>query len=200
MGLSETIIAASIGAAATIFTALFQLISAMRANNVRADTRPKRGSTLKSMIAIVALMLVSAVGGYFFSESRNERTAEDMHSMRDELNAKLQILAMTTERLAESRNNVGESVPVPQPARVASESDLASVASPRAESVIYAPACQGATCTEANSQPLALCGSIPSSMQARKFDLYVKNANANEASKAEFNQDLGGAKFSGPPV
>jgi hypothetical protein len=115
--------------------------------------------------------------------------------MRDDINAKLQVLAETTSRLAarDSGNNTllagapVQSSGVPSPASV--------------ESIVFAPACQaGAACSEANSQPRALCGAIPSSMQARKFELYIKSANAADVSKAEFEQDLGGAKFSGPPV
>jgi len=200
MGLSETILAASIGAAATVSTALFQLFSALRANN-RVDTRTKRGSTMKSITAVIALMLVSAVGGFLFSEFRSERTANDMHSMRDDINAKLQVLALTTERLAAMRTNPNETAaPLSSPASSPIHPVLASN-SDSVEAVVYAPACQaGSLCTEANSQPLALCGAIPSSMQTRKFELYIKGTSAAEVSKADFDQDLGGAKFSGPPV
>jgi hypothetical protein len=193
MGLSETILAASIGAAATVSAAMFQLISALRVNKTRIDTRPKRGNTLRSMLAVLALMVVSAVGGYLFSEFRTERTVDDMHSMRDELNAKLQILATTTERIAATRANPNEGA-----AAIQSANTSASV-----ESIVYAPACQPANpgvCTEATAQSMPLCGAIPDNMQARKFDLYIKNANAAEMSKADFDQDMGGAKFSGPPT
>jgi hypothetical protein len=196
MGLSETILAASIGAAATVSAAMFQLFYALRANKSRIDVRPKRGSTVRSFVAVAALMIVSAVGGYLFSEFRTQRTADDMHSMRDELNAKLQVLAATTERLAATRNNPNEGASTSQPINASLAAAFTSV-----ESVIYAPACQaGSLCMEANSQPTALCGAIPASMQARKFDLYIKGATATEALKADFEQDLGGAKFSGPPI
>jgi hypothetical protein len=195
MGLSETIIAASIGAAATICTALFQLFSALRTNSGRPDTRQKKGSTVKSIVAVVVLMMVSGVSGYLFSEFRSERTANDMHSMRDDINAKLQILAETTSRLA-ARDNAGANI-----ASAMAPIAPAQVVSTTVESVIFAPACQaGASCTEANSQPMALCGAIPSSMQARKFELFIKGASSTEVSKVDFGQDLGGAKFSGPPV
>jgi hypothetical protein len=197
MGLSETIIAASIGAAATVSAAMFQLVSALRANKSRLDPRPKKGNTTRSLLAVLALMAVSAVGGYFFSEFRTERTANDMKSMRDELNAKLQILAATTERLATSRGGVSEGAST-QPA------NSAVLGPGSVEAVVYAPACQAVgqtgSCSEANSQKMALCGAIPGDMQARKFDLYIKGANSDATAKAEFDQDLGGAKFLGPPA
>jgi hypothetical protein len=37
-------------------------------------------------------------------------------------------------------------------------------------------------------------------MQARRFELYIKGVNSTEVSKADLGQDLGGAKFFGPPV
>lgn len=195
MGLSETIIAASIGAAATLATALFQLFSALRTNNTRFDSRQKKGSTVKSIAAVVVLMLVSGVGGYLFSEFRSERAANDMHSMRDDINAKLQVLAETTSRLA-ARDTAGASV-----ASAVSPVSPVQVVPTTVESVIFAPAClAGASCTEANSQPMTLCGAIPSTMEARKFELFIKGASSTEVSKVEFGQDLGGAKFSGPPV
>jgi hypothetical protein len=195
MGLSETIIAASIGAAATLSTALFQLFSALRSNSGRADARPKRGSTVKSIVAVVVLMLVSGVSGYLFSEFRSERTANDMHSMRDDINAKLQVLAEATGRLA-ARDTASVN-----PAAVQVPSPVQSTVPATVEAVIFAPACQaGVSCSEANSQPVALCGTIPNAMAARTFELYIKGAGSLEVSKAEFGQDLGGAKFSGPPV
>jgi hypothetical protein len=202
MGLSETIIAASIGAAATVSTALFQLFSALRSNNNRTDSRPKRGSTVKSMFAVAALMVVSGVGGFLFSEFRSERAANDMHSMRDDINARLQVLADTTSRLAAREVGNNATLATAAPVQSATTTPIPAAAGPATvESIILAPPCVGgASCTEANSQPLALCGAIPSNMQARKFELYIKGASAVEASKAEFGQDLGGAKFSGPPV
>ena len=197
MGLSETILAASIGAAATVAAAMFQLVSALRVSKSRQDTntRPKKGSTFRSLLAVFALMVVSAVGGYLFSEFRSERTANDMRSMRDELNAKLQVLSATTERLAGIRNN-GEN---------AANQATNPAAPASVEAFVYAPACQGGSnssgaCTEANSQRLALCGAIPGDTQARKFDLFFKDANSDVVAKAEFDQDLGGAKFLGPPA
>lgn len=195
MGLSETIIAASIGAAATVAAAAFQLMSGLRA--AKADSRPKRGSTVRSIAAVVALMAVSAVGGFLFSEFRNERAAQDLHSLREELNAKLQALTETTQRLADLRGKAeAAQVSMPDQLTAAPSSSQGSV-----ESVLYAPACQaGADCTEANTRPVALCGAIPSAAQARKFELFIKGAGDAQPSRADFEQDLGGAKFSGPPT
>jgi len=189
MGLSETIIAASIGAAATLSTALFQLFSALRSNS-KSDSRPKRGNTMRSIVAVCALMVGSGVGGFMFSEFRQERTAQDMHSMREELNAKLQALATTTERLAASRE-------VQQPSAAVAMPTVATP--PGVESVVYAPACAlGSNCTEETGVSYALCGTIPSDTSVKDLDLFATRADAGEpSSEAQFEQDLGGAKFTG---
>jgi hypothetical protein len=109
MDVSETIVAAGIGGAATVTAALFQLYTALRVKT-KADSRPKKQNLLKSAVAIAALMGASAAGGYLFAEFREGRSLEDaraMHNelrgMRDELNAKLQALAERTERAAQQR-------------------------------------------------------------------------------------------------
>jgi hypothetical protein len=105
MGISETIMAAGIGATATITTALFQLYTMLRVKN-KAESRPKRTNMLRSSLSLAALMVASAAGGYVYAEFRQQQALDDaramreeFRSMRDELNAKLQMLALTTERL-----------------------------------------------------------------------------------------------------
>jgi len=83
MGLSETILAAMIGAVATVSGALFQLFMAWRSRKV--DSRPKKGTTARSLLSILALMVASAAGGFLYSEFLKQRNAEDLRAMRDEL-------------------------------------------------------------------------------------------------------------------
>ena len=52
MGLSETIVAAIIGALATMGTAIFQLVR----NRAPSETRPKKNRT-RSVLATIALMI-----------------------------------------------------------------------------------------------------------------------------------------------
>ena len=106
MTISETILAAGIGGAATITAGLFQLYSVLRVKT-KADQRPKRTRMMRSMISIAALMATSAAGGYLFAEYRQQRALDDMRAMheelramRDELNARLQTLTQTAERVA----------------------------------------------------------------------------------------------------
>ena len=106
MGISETVLAAGIGGAATIMAALFQLYISLRLKT-KADARPKKANLLRSSLAIAALMIASAVSGYLFAELRQQQAIEDaralrdeLRGMRDEMNAQLQALAQTAEHLA----------------------------------------------------------------------------------------------------
>jgi hypothetical protein len=109
MGISETVLAAGIGGAATITAAVFQLYTALRVKN-KPDQRPKKGNLLRSYVAIAALMFASAASGYLFAEFRQQQVIDDaraMHEelrgMRDEINAQLQALKQTAEHLAHDR-------------------------------------------------------------------------------------------------
>ena len=127
MGISETILAAGIGGAATVTAALFQLYTGMRVK-AKAEQRPKKASMLRSSVAIAALMIASAAGGYVYAGFRQQQLIDDaraMHDelrgMRDEINAKLLVLAQTTEHLARERGAENEPAPdvettAPQPA------------------------------------------------------------------------------------
>src|SRR5690349_20818866 len=95
MGLSETIVAAMIGAAATVGTALFQLLMAFKARG-KADVKPKRGTTLRSVFAVVALMAASAAGGFLYSQLLREHEREDLRAMRQELR---ELRDLTTSRM-----------------------------------------------------------------------------------------------------
>jgi hypothetical protein len=109
MGISETILAAGIGGAATITAAVFQLYTALRVKT-KADSRPKKTSMLRSYAAIATLMIAAAAGGYVFAEFRQQQAIadaramhEELRGMRDEINAQLQALKQTAEHLARER-------------------------------------------------------------------------------------------------
>jgi hypothetical protein len=189
MGVSETIIAASIGAAATVMTALFQLFGAIR-NSSRSGAPPKRGSTRRSIVAVLALMIASGVGGFMYSELRQERASQDLRSIRDELSAKLQMVEANTARLA-----AREAAPAPMSGAVASTYQPIE-----REAAIYVPACGNGECSEAQPQSMALCDTIPAALRVMHVDLFVRKASAQhdwELSRVNFEQDVGGGKFVG---
>jgi hypothetical protein len=192
MQFSETVVAAIIGAAATMSTALFQLYSMLRSRN-KFDVRPKRGRTVRSVVAVIALMIASGVGGFLYSELRQQSAAEDIRGMRDELNAKLQSLTATTERLAAHESAM--TLPIAAKSGEGAQNEV--------ESVVFAACQSGTTCSMENPQRLTLCGAMPSAMQVRKVELFARPAGSQIAwsqAAANFEQDIGGAKFIGVPV
>ncbi len=73
MGLSETIIAAIIGALATMGTAIFQLVR----NRAPEGSKPKK-NRVRSLLATIALMIGCVVGGYAWSSLRAVSAKEEM--------------------------------------------------------------------------------------------------------------------------
>src|SRR6185503_16339259 len=75
MGISETIVAAIIGALATMATAIVQLIR----NRAPSDGRPKpKKNRLRSVLATIALMIGCIVGGYAWSALRAVSAKEEL--------------------------------------------------------------------------------------------------------------------------
>ncbi|HJS21802.1 MAG TPA: hypothetical protein VJ764_04030 [Steroidobacteraceae bacterium] len=196
MGLSETILAAMIGAGATMLTALSQLMLSLRAK-AKAESRPKRNA-MRSLMWMVALLVASAVGGFAYSELRAERTREDTRELRQELTDQLQALVASTAKLELLG---GED-----------SSDLASLTSAAAieqatESVVHVPACQPKTlalgndatgCEEADARPVELCVDVPAGAHVAAIELYARS-DATFADWADngvtLNEDFGGGRF-----
>ena len=80
MGLSETILAAIIGALATMATAIVQILR----NRAPAEARPKK-NRVRSTFAIIALVFGAMVGGYFWSELRAVGAREEIAALRADL-------------------------------------------------------------------------------------------------------------------
>lgn len=201
MGLSETILAAMIGAMATVSAALFQIFSAFKARG-KIDVKPRRGTTLRSIVAVLALMVASAGGGFLYSELLKQRNSEDILAMRQELRE-------LKELTASSMRKVDQPVAVPEALRVAaSDESVPGDAGGHAESIVYVPACRrpadagvtGAACTETDAQRVALCGSIPSYARAHRIELFAQRDAVQrpwDQHRVGLEDDLGGARFTG---
>lgn len=202
MGLSETILAAMIGALATVTTALFQIFTAIKARN-KVDVRPKKGNTLRSVLAVLALMVASAAGGFLYSEFIKQRATEDMRAMRSELKELRTLIAsgreaIRAEALAtmDAPNIVANNIAtIPAAFEGVPES---------AESVVYVPACRSsvstAVCGEQEAQRIALCGTIPAYARVDRIRLFAQPDAMQhpwEQHQVSFEQDLGGARFTG---
>ena len=97
MGLSETIIAAIIGALATMGTAIFQILR----NRAPSETRPKK-NRVRSTFAMFALVAGAVVGGYAWSELRAVNTRDEIAALRNDLK-------LATHEAATAAGAIGES-------------------------------------------------------------------------------------------
>jgi hypothetical protein len=198
MGLSETILAAMIGAIATVSTALFQLFNSLRQRN-KDDTRTRKGSTMRSVLAVLALMIASAAGGFLYSEFLKQRSGEDMRAMRQELKDLTALIAQGKSQARETAVAASTVAQEPQAITpVAMDGVAASV-----ESVAYVPACRStsaAPCGEGEAQRIALCGTIPSYARVERIDLFAQPDAVQQGwdqHRATLEQDIGGARFTG---
>jgi hypothetical protein len=198
MGLSETILAAMIGAIATVSAAIFQLVMAWRSRS-KVDSRPKKGTTMRSIFAVMALMVASAAGGFLYSEFLKQRNAEDLRAMRDELKDLRGLIAQGRDQVhggdASGAQQAGMVMPIAMKGGDVEDS---------VESIAYVPACRrtdaATACAEADAQRIALCGTVPAYARVDRIELFAQPdavQHSWESHKAAFEQDLGGARFTG---
>ncbi len=159
MGLSETIVAAIIGAVATMGTAIFQLIR----NSSPTDGRPKpKKSRMRSLFATIALMIGCLVGGYAWSALRAV-------SAKEELQATMQ--AEFSRQFAEFAERQKQGTSAASVAALPAGNADAGVS----ESLAQLPACRispqsqdagPVACNEASAQTISLCAAIPARAEA----------------------------------
>jgi hypothetical protein len=172
MGLSETIVAAIIGAVATMGTAIFQLIR----NRTPSDGRPKpKKSRMRSLFATIALMIGCIVGGYAWSALRAV-------SAKEELQATMQ--AEFTRQFAEFAARESQ-----QSATSHGGADGGGAFAARngqsgsAESLAQLPPCKvttqpdevgPVTCTDRFAHQIALCAAVPAASQTTNVRLQAR--------------------------
>lgn len=159
MGLSETIVAAIIGALATMGTAIFQLVR----NRAPNESRPRK-NRMRSLVATIALMIGCIVGGYAWSSLRAVSAKEDLQAtMKAEFAEQFASLAAARDK-----------------AEAAAAAEAASALQARhgqtgtAESLAQLPACRidshpeevgPVTCSTRSAQVIALCATVPAAAQ-----------------------------------
>ena len=166
MGLSETIVAAIIGALATMGTAIFQLVR----NRAPSDGRPKpKKSRMRSALATIALMIGCIVGGYAWSALRAV-------SAKEELTATMQ--AEFTRQFTEFAAKQTQAAAAAQGGTIATGNGSGT-----AEALVHLPPChisaQSAdagpvACSETVAQPVTLCAAIPAVAQTTKVRVQAR--------------------------
>jgi hypothetical protein len=163
MGISENIIAAIIGALATMLTAIFQLIR----NRAPTDGRPKpKKNRMRSVLATVALMIGCIVGGYAWSALRAVSAKEEMQATMEATFAK-QFAEFSARQRQQAVEAANPGATDPSGSAIAARNGETGAA----ESLVQLPPCRIAaqpdevgpvTCSERVVQTISLCAAIPS--------------------------------------
>lgn len=157
MGLSETIVAAIIGALATMATAIVQLIR----NRAPEGSKPKK-NRVRSLVATIALMIGCVVGGYAWSSLKAVSAKEELRStMKAEFAEQFATLAASQAAKAKEQEAAG--------ALAARHGDTGT-----AESLAQLPPCRidahpdevgPVTCSDRAARAISLCATVPSAAQ-----------------------------------
>ena len=175
MGLSETIVAAIIGALATMGTAIFQLVR----NRAPSETRPKK-NRVRSLVATVALMIGCIVGGYAWSALRAISTREEIEQAMD---------ARYQKQFADLVAKLGPKPDATVAAGAGGTAIPASNAPGSAEAVARLPACRinaqpdevgPVLCTDHVAQRVELCATVPSAARTTNVRLEARVPNSTE--------------------
>ena len=201
MNLSDPVMAALIGASATFATALFQLmINARRQAAERAAGKPvtrKSGNWL----AVFALMLAAAVGGYALAEYQIFRDRAGDKVLRQEMQTRLRDIgdaALRLERAGSQRSDQTEA-----DARIAAERRRGAEG---VAAVIGLPPCvnsqsasgSSAGCSEANALHASVCASIPATAVVTEVQVFTRMEDSLQPwaeARVQPGQDAGAAKF-----
>ncbi|HTS52008.1 MAG TPA: hypothetical protein VMH26_01940 [Burkholderiales bacterium] len=198
MGFSEPVLAAMIGATATVGAAIFQLVIHWRKQS--GDRRVSKGG-FRSLLWMVTLMLACGVGGFAYSEYLGQARRDDADQLRRELQQQVATLVSSTAKLEQLGLNAQSAANAQ--ARQAEERRRGAEG---VEGVVQLPACKGRTassgertaCAEGDAQRVAVCAIIPAGAQVTEVQLYTRQDDSPQPwseSRVEASQDAGKARF-----
>jgi len=201
MEFSEPVVAAIIAATATIVSALVQLrVAARKQAAERAAGRPP--TKTNRWIAIVGLMLASAVGGYAFSEYRSFSQRDDDRMLRDEMHSRLKDIGAMAVRIEKANLQTAPQSEADMRLAVERKRGLEGVAA-----VVNVPTCRASQpgmaaspggCGEADAPRTAVCAVVPLVAVVTEVQVFIRAEDAAgswSGSKVESGQDAGGARF-----
>jgi hypothetical protein len=175
MGISETIVAAIIGALATMCTAIFQLVR----NRAPSETRPKK-NRVRSLVATIALMIGCIVGGYAWSALRAVSMREEIEQAMD---------ARYQKQFTELVTKLAAKPEMPAPGADGAALPARNGPAGSAEAVARLPACRinsqpddvgPELCTERVAQRVELCATVPAAARTTNVRLEARVPNSTE--------------------
>ena len=201
MNLSDPVMAALIGASATFAAALFQLlVNARRQAAERTAGKPATRKT-GNWLAIFALMLAAAVGGYALAEYPIFRGREDDKVLRQEMQTRLRDIGDAAVRL--ERAGLQKSDQSGAEARLDAERRRGAEG---VAAVIGLPPCvnsrsaseSSAGCNEGTALHASVCATIPASAVVIEVQVFTRLEDSQQPwpeARVQPGQDAGAAKF-----
>ena len=204
MSLSDPVMAALIGASATVLAALVQLrLSWRKELKERERGQPITKKTRRGPVIVVfALMIAAAVGGFALSEYFMSLRNGDRDTLRSELQSKLSEISASAARLERARlaeREQGESGVLRAEALRRGEEGVAASAlvGPCKAEITAAPG-PGPACSEQSAVRVAVCARVPASAIVKEVLLYTRFEDTQQPwadSRVQPGQDAGGARF-----
>jgi hypothetical protein len=196
---SDALVAAAIGALATVITALIQLrISWRKEMRERERGQPITKKTRRGPVLVVfALMIAAAVGGFALSQYFVSLRDGDREALRADLQSKLSEINATALRLAEARMNERKEIETEVQRADASRQGEEGAAA----SALVGP-CRPEyggkpECTEQSAMRITVCASVPASATVKEVQLYIRSDDKQSWADARVQpgQEAGQARF-----
>jgi len=199
------IIAAIIGASATVLTVLVQLrVSWRKELRERERGQPITKKTRRGpVIAVVVLMLAAGVGGFALSEYLESWRDGDRATLRADLKSGLSEISATAARLEQARlaerEQIEKGARRAEALRLAEEGAIASVVvGPCKADGPVAPGSRP-ECSEQSAVRVVVCVRVPAAAMVREVLLYSRFEDTQQPwadVRVQPGQDAGQARFS----
>jgi hypothetical protein len=204
MNLSDPVVAAFIGAAATVLAALVQLrLSWRKEIKERERGQPITKKARRGPVIFVFLLVIAAaVGGFALSQYLMSLLEDDRVALRDEMKARLSEINATALRLEQARlaerRQIESEVHQADALREGEEGVAAVVLVGPCKVENTAPAEAKRECREQNAMRIAVCTRVPSAATVKEVLLYTRLEDSQQPwaeARVQAGQDAGQARF-----
>ena len=208
--LTPNVIAALVGAGATLIAALINLRIAWRREVLdRLARRNQRGSKRGLLIAILIMVVAAGVGGYAGALYLMQNDQQSTRAMRLELRQRIGEIKEATSRLEQTR--VGDRATIESEVRLTEErrrggegvATTARIGPCRARTAAGAEAPDGAPCRESDVVAVGVCVSVPATASVYEVTPFGRadgDSGAWEERRATLGATVGNVRFSEHPV
>jgi len=192
MNLSEPVVAAMIGAFATVCTATFQLVGTWRKSS---NDKVKARGGISTLLWTLALMTAAGVGGFAYAEYRAQGIRGEAAMLREELQRELSALSASTARLEKlAPAAAGSAGSVPQ----GFDGPAAFVTLPACKGPQVGFATERPACTEQDALQIAVCAPVPAGASVTAVELFSRPEDSQQLwsqARVSPGQDLHGGRF-----